>query len=226
MRDGALIFGDDDFAVHIQNFRLFEVHRDAALRGARVLQNFCEAHRRVDHPDKVGVFFYGLLVAFIELGDFGVRHAVAGADDGGGDAALYDLAAPIDLHEAGEGEPFHALVEGADAVGEGGRQHGQHAVGEVDARPAPEGLFVENAVPRHIVRHVRDVHAERKMPSFSETEMASSMSRVSSPSMVMMSSPRRSRRLLRSFSSKKRSSCFFASSRTSSGKFHRGDGRG
>ena len=162
VRDGALVFGDDDLAVHIQNFRLFEVHRDAALRGARVLQNFRKAHRRVDHLDKVGVLFHRLLVALIELGDFGVRHAVAGADDGGGDAALYDLAAPIDLHEAGEGEPFHALVEGADAVGEGGRQHGQHAVGEVDARPALERLLVEDAVPRHIVRHVRDMHAQRE----------------------------------------------------------------
>ena len=63
-----------------------------------------------------------------------------------------------------EREPVLAGVERADAVGELLGQHRQHAVDEVDARRAQPRLVVDRRVPRHVVAHVGDVHAEKHAP--------------------------------------------------------------
>ena len=164
MRDGAFIVGNGDDAVFVDDLRLLHVEGDAALCLALALQDLREFDGVFDEADEVGVLRLCFPIAFRDRRDGLVGHAVTGADDGGHDAALDDVPLRVDGHEAGERKARDTLIERADIVGKGGGEHGQDAVGEVDARPAREGLVVDGAVPLDIVRDVGDMHAEIKFP--------------------------------------------------------------
>ncbi len=66
----------------------------------------------------------------------------------------------VDLHQAGLDEPIDVRVEAAQSRRELRRKHVDGALWKVDGRAALVRLDVERARLGHVVRDVRDVHAE------------------------------------------------------------------
>ena len=89
-----------------------------------------------------------------------IGHPLRGAENGFDDLVVQYLAVGVHGHDAGEGQPVHVGVEGADAVGELLRQHGDHPVGKVHRGGAVECLQVQGGIFGHIVGHVGDVDAQ------------------------------------------------------------------
>jgi hypothetical protein len=78
---------------------------------------------------------------------------------------LADLGLRVQLQDHGLGQAVLVVHEAADAAGEGVRQHGHHAVREVDGRPAEVGLLVERRSGPDVVGHVRDVDGQLPAPA-------------------------------------------------------------
>ena len=68
------------------------------------------------------------------------------------------------MHLAGEAQPVHLRVEGADPVREALRQHRHHPPGEVDGGAADGRLSVEGRAGRNVVGDVGDGHGELPPP--------------------------------------------------------------
>ena len=85
-------------------------------------------------------------VAFEDGVHIGVGHALGGADHAFAQVVADDLAAVIDLHDAGQDEAIDLRAQAADIGREFQRQHGNGAVGEVDAGAAEAGFLIERAV--------------------------------------------------------------------------------
>ncbi len=66
----------------------------------------------------------------------------------------------IDFHDAGEDEAIEVRAQAADVGREFQRQHGDGAVGEVDAGAAEAGFLIERAVGRDVLGDVGDVDLE------------------------------------------------------------------
>ena len=72
----------------------------------------------------------------------GVGQAVAGVDNGAGEAGGAGLALSIQTDEGGVGEALFVRAEGAEAVRKAGREHGDDPVDEVDAVGAFAGFVI------------------------------------------------------------------------------------
>lgn len=88
------------------------------------------------------------------------------ADDGGHHAPLENFSLFVDRHKAGKSETRYAFVERADIVGERGGEHGQDAVGKIDAGAAGVCFVVDGAMPFYIVRDIGNVYAQIKFSVF------------------------------------------------------------
>ena len=71
-----------------------------------------------------------------------------------------DFPLPVDLHQAGQGQAVLPRVQGAEAVGQAVRQHGNHAVHQVHAGAAAQGLPVQGTPLLHVMAHVGDVNPQ------------------------------------------------------------------
>ena len=65
-----------------------------------------------------------------------------------------------DRHNARERQPVLPGIQGTDPVRQYMRQHGDHTVRQVHARPPLERLPVQSAPLLHIISHIRDMHAQ------------------------------------------------------------------
>ena len=72
----------------------------------------------------------------------GVGQAVAGVDNGAGEAGGAGLALSIQTDEGGVGEALFVRAEGAEAVRKAGREHGDDPVDEVNAVGAFAGFVI------------------------------------------------------------------------------------
>ncbi|EKY03413.1 hypothetical protein HMPREF9120_02729 [Neisseria sp. oral taxon 020 str. F0370] len=146
--------GDDalDFAVVVeQHFRFdgFKFHR-AALRTFFVqdLEEFVEGF---------DLAFVRVVAARFEmLPDLVVGKAGVRAHDGGVEAVFFDVAGVGDGHVAHHAQALDVGVEGADAVREVFRQHGDNAAGKVDAGGAFVGVAVDGFARADVVADVGD----------------------------------------------------------------------
>ena len=71
-----------------------------------------------------------------------------------------DLAVAIDFHQTGLHQSIDVRIEAAEAGGELRRKHVDRALGEIDGRAAVVRFAIERAALVHVMRDVRDVHAE------------------------------------------------------------------
>ena len=114
---------------------------------------------QLDRREKGMVLLQNLLPG--EIAQDGVDLLVNALDAGTDDAPLKGIgqqsAGLVQLHQAGEGEPVLHGVKGADAVGKGFGQHGNHRVGVVDGGPPLKGAPVQGALVGNIIAHIRDV---------------------------------------------------------------------
>ena len=90
--------------------------------------------------------------------NIGVRHARGGADDALDDLEALDVARGVELHDAAEHEAVFVRAKAADVGRELLRQHGDGAIGEVDAGAAQAGFEIERGAGLNILGHVGDVN--------------------------------------------------------------------
>ena len=76
----------------------------------------------------------------------------------------FHLAVGGDIHEDGVGQTVHRRFQTAQIVGQPFRQHRDHLVHEIDARPARIRFVVQDRVFAHVVAHIGDVHSETEHP--------------------------------------------------------------
>ena len=93
-----------------------------------------------------------------DAGHLGVGAAGRAPHDCRVDLGAERVALRVDAHVGHHAQPLHLRVEGADAVGEPLRQHGEHLHREVHARPAPERLGVQGRAGADVVGDVGDGH--------------------------------------------------------------------
>ena len=92
--------------------------------------------------------------------DFFIHTFDAAADDALDELVAADLAVLVQTHQAGECQTILALVQGADTVGQLGRQHRNDLVGVVDAGRTLVGLLVQRRAGADIVADIRDVNTQ------------------------------------------------------------------
>ena len=112
------------------------------------------------------------------------------------DFEALDAAGGVELHDATEHEAVFVGAQAADVGRKLLRQHGDGAIGEVDAGAAQAGFEIERGVGENVLGDVGDVDLElvSRRGRVRATRTASSKSRAVSPSMVTMGSERKSRR--------------------------------
>src|SRR5208337_4265432 len=86
-----------------------------------------------------------------------VGHAVGGTDYAFVDFIAVDLAVVVNLHGAGEHEAVDFGAQAANVGREFERQHGNGAVGEIDAGAAQTGFLIERRVGGYVLGDVGDV---------------------------------------------------------------------
>ena len=94
--------------------------------------------------------------------DLGVNTLDAAADDRLDKAVIDQVAILIQMHQAGEGQTQHALIQAADAVGKLLGQHGHHLIGIVDAGCAVKRFVVQFAAGLDIVGNICNVDTQLK----------------------------------------------------------------
>ena len=147
-----------------------------------------------------------------------VGHSRRGADDAFDDFEAFDAAGGIELHDATEDETVFLRAQAADAGRKLLRQHGDGAIGKVDAVAAQAGFEIERGVELNVFGHVGDVDLEFVSAAVGAigTRTASSKSLAVSPSIVTMARARKS--VLPAAASGSRWATDRASKRTFSGK--------
>ena len=86
-----------------------------------------------------------------------VGHARSGADHAFDDFIAFNAAGCIELHDATEDQSVFVRTQATDICGELLRQHGDGAIGKVDAVPAQAGFEIEARVRLDVFGHVGDV---------------------------------------------------------------------
>jgi len=94
---------------------------------------------------------------------FRIGEAVAGVDDGAGEAGGTGFAFGVQTNESGVGKALFVGAEGAEAVRKAGREHRDDAIDEVDAVGSFAGLVIQFGSGFDVVRNVGDVDADLHM---------------------------------------------------------------
>ena len=90
----------------------------------------------------------------------GVGHARGGSDDAFDDFVALDAARRVELHEAAQDEAVFVGAQAADVGRKLLGQHGNGAIGKVDAGAAQACFEIEIGACAHILGHIGDVHLE------------------------------------------------------------------
>jgi len=115
---------------------------------------------------QVGVACGHFRIAFEDLVDVGVGHALGGANDAGSHPGIEHAAGGIELHDGAEDEAIFAGLQRAHAVGEGLGKHGDGAIEEVNGVAAETGFAVERGFGRDVVGDVGDVDLQKPAAVF------------------------------------------------------------
>ncbi len=162
VRDVAL-GGDDvlDFAGFVHEdfgFRQIEVDGSATLPPE--VQNLEQLAHPLEVRHELAILRADGFVTGQDGIDGGVGHARVAVDHAVVKLGARDLAVAGDFHEARLHEAIHVRVERAEARRQRLGEHVNRALREVHRRAAIVGFLVERAALVHVVRDVRDVHAQ------------------------------------------------------------------
>src|ERR1019366_2140811 len=139
------------------NHRFGEIEIDRSAAFALAVQD----HRQIAHAFEVldlsSVFAARGGVRFNDGVHGGVGHAIGGTNHAFVDFVGDDFALVVDLHGAGEHQAVDLRAETANVGREFERQHGDGAVGKIDAGAAQTGFPIERRVGSHVVGYVGDV---------------------------------------------------------------------
>ena len=162
MRDVALGAGDalhqTEFVELNHRFGQVEVNRTSAL--ALAIQDHRQGAHVLEVFDLRGVPGARGLVA-LDHGIHGrVGHSFSGTDHAFVDLVADNLTLVIDFHGAGEHQAVHLWTQTANVGRESKRQHGDGAIGEIDACAAQARFLIEGRVASYILSDVRDVYLQ------------------------------------------------------------------
>ena len=119
-----------------------------------------EAFHGAEMVIEMGVARGHLRIAFENLVDVGVGHALDGADDARHHPGIEHASGGVEVHDGAQDEAFFARIERAHAVGQRFGKHGNGAVDEVDGIAAEAGFAIEWRFGMNIVSDVGDVHLQ------------------------------------------------------------------
>jgi hypothetical protein len=94
------------------------------------------------------------------LRDLRVGQTRGGTDDAVGKARLFHAAAIVDVEDRGLDQAVDPRAQGAEVGRELLREHRQHSVREVDARPPPPRFGVQRGIGLDEMGHIGDVHPQ------------------------------------------------------------------
>ena len=110
------------------------------------------------------------LLPFKEGPDLGVGEPLPGANHRLAEAELGNLARCVDPHVAGQGQPVLPGAQGAQAVGQGFRQHGNDPIRQIDGSAPLPSLLIQGAAGLHILGDIGDGDQQppAALPGFGE----------------------------------------------------------
>ena len=73
---------------------------------------------------------------------------------------IHDIPFFIHRHQAAQRQTVLPRIQGADPVGQGMGQHGDHPVHQVNAGSPLQRLHIQGAALLHIIGHIRNVHSQ------------------------------------------------------------------
>ena len=125
-------------------------------------QHLAQTAQRLKHRADVAVVRDERLITGKDAVDKRIGKAARNMDHARHDLIASDLAVHADLHLTRHRETIHALVQAADPVRQLLREHRNHTVDEIDARPAPRRLTIERFARTDIVADIGDIDAEEE----------------------------------------------------------------
>ena len=132
-----------------------------APAAAASLQHLGQSGHVLQHGQDMGVLHrQGRVLPCQQLVAVAVSHPLGGPEHGLGNPMVRHGSLPVQGQDAGQGQPVHLGVEGADTVGQGLGQHGHHLVGKVHRSAPLIGLQVQGGAGLDIVAHVGDVDSQ------------------------------------------------------------------
>ena len=169
-RAAALAHGDaGGVAVGVQgHLGLARLEVDGAALGAHALAQLADLVQDAQHLCQLVLLGWvrGQVGGGGAAAQKGVHLVVAqarvGADGRGHGVAAGHAAAGVKAHADGHGQAVLLRAQRADVVAEALRQHGNHAVHQVNRAGARPGVQVHGAAPRQIVRDVGNVDVQLK----------------------------------------------------------------
>ena len=151
----------DHAALVDDDLRLVQIEIDRPAAPPRVVQDLKQLAHLLEHRHQRRVLRQQCGIAIRQDAvDGGVGHALVAVDDAVVKFVADHLAVPIDFHQTGLHQPIDVRIEAAETGGELRRKHVDRALGEIHGRAAVVGFAIERAAVVHVVRDVRDVHAE------------------------------------------------------------------
>ena len=168
VRDIALrardAFHQPEFVEFDYGFGQIEINGAAAPSFA--VQNQSEIAHHFEAGDQRRISIAQAGVALKNRVYIRVGHALGGTNHAFADFIAENFSAMVDLHHAGKHEPVEMRTQAANIGGKLERQHGDGAVGKVNAGAAQAGFLIECRARRDILGHVGDVDLQLKIAVF------------------------------------------------------------
>ena len=143
------------------DLRLVQIEIDRPAAPPRVVEDLEQLAHLLEHRHQRRVLRKQRRIAIRQDAVHGgVGHPLVAVDDAVVKFGADHLAVPIDFHQTGLHQSIDVRIEAAETGGELRRKHVDRALGEIDGRAAVVGFAIERAALVHVVRDVRDVHAE------------------------------------------------------------------
>ncbi len=134
-----------------------EIEIDGAVFAAARIQKQSETFHGAEMVIEMSVARGHLRIAFEDLIDVGVGHALGGTDDAGNHPGIEHAPGSIEMHDGAQDEALFARIERAHAVGKRFGKHGNGAIDEVDGIAAQAGFAIERRFGMNVMSDVGDV---------------------------------------------------------------------
>src|SRR5260370_20754476 len=140
--------------------RLGQIEVDRSTAAALASQNIGQLAHRFETWDQTGIALAQAGVAFEQQVDAGIRHALDAANHTSRKFLRNQVALMIEFKQRRHHQSIHLRVERADVGRELEGQHGNGAIGKIDAGAAQTGFDVDRRARTNVVAHVGDMDVQ------------------------------------------------------------------
>src|SRR5882762_11620835 len=162
VRDVSLAACDIRHALFVVEFddRFGQIEIDGTVLGAAGIEKQRQFFHFAEAGCQRGVALRHFSVAFKDLVDIRVGHALGGADDAGCHARRFHVPGGVEFHERAHDQAILVRLEGTHAIRKGFRKHRHGAIREVNGGAAETRLPVESVLRSNVVRYIGDVNLQ------------------------------------------------------------------